>query len=127
MSAAAARGKSTRGELAELHESLACQQQRLEALQKKKEAAEKRLAKEKENIRSVGEAGEASEAFHTQVAARLQQLQQRVKAIRDSLFLVAQKLAEEKATLKMRRGGLSSSKSALKNLEAGTQKLLRIK
>lgn len=74
------------------------------------------MAKEQENVRSAGEAGEAREAFHAQVAARLQKLQQRVKASRDTHFGVAQKLAEEKAALKMQRGALSSSKSALKSL-----------
>lgn len=73
--------------------------------------------KEKENMRSAEEAGEASKAFQSQAAARLQQLQQRVKASRDALFGVAQKLAEEKMTLKMKRGSLGSSKNSLRSLQ----------
>ncbi|CDJ66613.1 hypothetical protein, conserved [Eimeria necatrix] len=121
LSAASTRGKTAKVQLVELHESLADQKQRLEVANKKKEAAEKKLAKEQENVRSAGEAGEAREAFHAQVAARLQKLQQRVKASRDTHFGVAQKLAEEKAALKMQRGALSSSKSALKSLHAQLQ------
>ncbi|CDI86711.1 S-formylglutathione hydrolase, related [Eimeria praecox] len=121
LSATATRGKTAKGQLVELHEALAVQKQRLDSMNKKKEAAQRKLAKEQENVRSAGEAGDAREAFHTQVAARLQQLQQRVKASRDSLFGIAQKLAEEKATLKMKRGGLSSSKNALRSLHAQLQ------
>ncbi|KAL8424271.1 hypothetical protein Efla_002889 [Eimeria flavescens] len=121
LSAAATRGKAAKRQLAELHESLAGQQQRLEALRRKKETAEKRLKKEKDNFRSAGEAGEASEVFHLQAAARLHQLQQRIKTSRDSLLAVSQSLAEEKATLKRKRGGLSSSKNALKSLQAQLQ------
>ena len=116
LSATATRGKTAKGQLVELHESLAIQKQRLESMNKKKEAAQRKLAKEQENVRSAGEAGDAREAFHAQVAARLQQLQQKVKSSRDSLFGVAQRLAEEKTTLKMKRGGLSSSKNALRSL-----------
>ncbi|CDJ29130.1 uncharacterized protein EMH_0024130 [Eimeria mitis] len=121
LSATATRGKTAKGQLVELHESLAVQKQRLDSTNKKKEAAQRKLAKEQENVRSAGEAGDAREAFHTQVATRLQQLQQRVKSSRDALFVVAQKLAEEKATLKMKRGGLSSSKNALRSLQAQLQ------
>ena len=116
LSATATRGKTAKGQLVELHESLAVQRQRLDSMNKKKEAAQRKLAKEQENVRSAGEAGEAREAFHAQVAARLQKLQQRVKSSRDALFGAAQKLAEEKATLKMKRGGLSSTKNALRSL-----------
>ncbi|KAL8431874.1 hypothetical protein ACSSS7_004972 [Eimeria intestinalis] len=121
LSAAASRGKAAKRQLAELHETLADQQQRLDGLRKKMDSAEKRLAREKKNVRSAGEAGEASEAFHAHAAARLQQLQQQVKSSRDSLFGVLQSLTEEKATLKLKRGRLSSSKNALKNLEAQLQ------
>lgn len=121
LSAAATRGRTAKGQLAELQESLVSQQQRLEAVNKKRDAAKLRLAKEKENVRSAGEAGDASEAFHTQVATRLQQLQQRVKSSRDALFGVTQKLAAEKEALKMKRGGLNSSKNALKSLQASKQ------
>ncbi|KAL8450685.1 hypothetical protein Emed_002323 [Eimeria media] len=125
LSAAASRCKAAKRQLAELHENLADQQQRLECLRKKKVLAEKRLEREKKNVRSVSEAGEASEAFHTQAAARLQQLQQQVKASRDSLFGVLQSLTEEKATLKLKRGRLSSSKNALKNLQLQQQEAER--
>ncbi|CDI80601.1 hypothetical protein, conserved [Eimeria acervulina] len=121
LSATATRGKTAKGQLVELHESLAVQRQRLDSMNKKKEAAQRKLAKEQENVRSAGEAGEAREAFHAQVAARLQKLQQRVKSSRDALFGAAQKLAEEKATLKMKRGGLSSTKNALRSLHAQLQ------
>ncbi|OEH77854.1 s-formylglutathione related protein [Cyclospora cayetanensis] len=121
ISAVATRWKAAKGQLAELHESLASQQQRLEKLNKKKEAARQRLTKEQGNVRSAGEAGQASEAFKAQADARLQQLQLRVKASRDKLFGIAQKLAEEKAALKMKRGGISSLKNALKSLHAQLQ------
>ncbi|KAL8441200.1 hypothetical protein Emag_007368 [Eimeria magna] len=79
LSAAASRSNTAKKQLAKLHENLADHQQRLDGLRKKKELAEKRLAREKKNVRSAGEAAEASETFHTQAAARLQQLQQQVK------------------------------------------------
>ncbi|KAL8274288.1 hypothetical protein Esti_001799 [Eimeria stiedai] len=121
LSAAASRCKAAKRQLAELHENLADERQRLDGLRKKKNSVEKRLAREKQNFRSAGEAGEASEVFHTRAAARLQQLQQQVKASRDSLFEVLQRLTEEKAALKLKRGRLSSSKNALRNLQAQLQ------
>lgn len=117
LSAAATRGKTAKGQLVELHESLATQQQRLESLNKKKETAKERLNKEKENIRTAGETTEARKAFYSRVSTRLRQLQQRVKTTRDAFFDIVQKLAEEKEALKIKQGGLSNAKNALKSLQ----------